>query len=272
MSGPHIFSILDTLKPTAEGMDRLPAWFLRLLVCSGWIAWLFNQSLGSSTIPEQWRVARIRPVAKMKTPVGPEDYSAHPVEGPRANSRQSVHLQAFEEQPFRQSIQDQFAFRPTGSTTAALIDLLQKTMDMLRDNEYIVIISVDFTRAFDRVRNHALSLKYLQLDLLDNIHNWLMDFFSRAGNTPQELQMFPHWLLGLMPPLSRALDCAHLHSLSKHLISIRGIVKMPCQSLLMTLNCWWVHRVSEILKRNSIASSYGQKPKIWESIHLRQKS
>ena len=128
----------------------------------------------------------------MKTPVGPEDYSAHPVEGPRANSRQSVHLQAFEEQPFRQSIQDQFAFRPTGSTTAALIDLLQKTMDMLRDNEYIVIISVDFIRAFDRVRNHALSLKYLQLDLLDNIHNWLMDFFSRAGNTPQELQMFPH--------------------------------------------------------------------------------
>src|SRR6218665_583586 len=56
---PHIFPILDTLKPRAEGMDRLPAWFLRLLapMCSGWISRLFNQSLGSSTIPEQWRVA-----------------------------------------------------------------------------------------------------------------------------------------------------------------------------------------------------------------------
>src|SRR6218665_901499 len=36
-------------------------------------------------------------------------------------------------------IQDQFAFRPTGSTCAALIDLLQKTTDMLRVNKYAAI-------------------------------------------------------------------------------------------------------------------------------------
>src|SRR6218665_3394542 len=68
-----IFSILDSLKPTAEGLDRMPALFLRLLapICSGWIASLFNHSLNTSTIPEQWRVARIRPVAKTQTPARP---------------------------------------------------------------------------------------------------------------------------------------------------------------------------------------------------------
>src|SRR6218665_2389409 len=34
-------------------------------------------------------------------------------------------------------IKDQFAFRPTGSTTAAVIDLLQQTTTMLLTNDYV---------------------------------------------------------------------------------------------------------------------------------------
>ena len=52
---------------------------------------------------------------------------------------------------------------------------------MLLLNEYVVIISVDFTKAFDRVRHHALSLKYLQFELPD--HNWMMDYFTGRGNS-----------------------------------------------------------------------------------------
>src|SRR6218665_3065445 len=53
---------------------------------------------------------------------------------------------------------------------------------MLLDNEYVAIISVDFTKAFDRICHHALSIKYLQLDLPDHIHNWLMDYFKGRGH------------------------------------------------------------------------------------------
>ena len=42
---------------------------------------------------------------------------------------------------------------------------------MLLLNKYVVIISVDFTKAFDRVRHRAPSLKYLQLELPDHILN-----------------------------------------------------------------------------------------------------
>ena|SRR6218665_1703058 len=71
-----IFYILERLRPTAEGLDNILAWFLRLLVpvCSKRISRLFNSYLNSSTIPEQWRVARIRPVAKIKPPKGPADF------------------------------------------------------------------------------------------------------------------------------------------------------------------------------------------------------
>src|SRR6218665_2250858 len=171
-------SLIPSNLPLRVWIDGLPAWFIRLLapICSSWIARLFNQTLNSSTIPDQWRVARIRPVAKTKTPVGPGDFrpiSVVPVLS-RILERIVVNCYiypAFDHLPFRLRIQDQFAFRPTGSTSAALIDLLQKVTKMLLDNEYVVITSVDFTKAFDRVRHHALSIKYIQLDLPDHIHN-----------------------------------------------------------------------------------------------------
>ena len=48
---------------------------------------------------------------------------------------------------------DQFAFRPTGSTTAALIYILHLVTLLLETNEYVRCLLVDFSKAFDTV-NH----------------------------------------------------------------------------------------------------------------------
>src|SRR6218665_1756879 len=55
----QIFHVLDHLRPTAEGTDGLPAWFLRLLapICAGPIARLVNQSLCCSWVLRQWKAA-----------------------------------------------------------------------------------------------------------------------------------------------------------------------------------------------------------------------
>jgi len=49
------FKLLDTLRPTATGLDKLPAWFLRLAapVLCGPVADVINTSLLSSTVPSQ---------------------------------------------------------------------------------------------------------------------------------------------------------------------------------------------------------------------------
>jgi len=49
---------------------------------------------------------------------------------------------------------DQFAFRPCGSTTAALTTILHT--QLLVDNDYVIILALDFSKAFDTVRHHAL--------------------------------------------------------------------------------------------------------------------
>ena len=78
-------------------------------------------------------------------------------------------------------IQDQYAFRPTGST---LVDLLQKLTDLLRENEYVVLATVDFSMAFDCVKHMPLLEKMNLLKLSYCIYNWMVRYFESRGPWP----------------------------------------------------------------------------------------
>ena len=76
------------------------------------------------------------------------------------------------------TVADQYAFRPTGSTTAAVIYLLHTITKFLIDNPYAVVIGLDFSKAFDIVRYKTLLEKLACFDLPDCVYNWLVDYFS----------------------------------------------------------------------------------------------
>ena len=50
-----VYRILDTLRPTATGLDGIPAWFLRLgaPIFAALLAQLFNQSVAEGIVPQQ---------------------------------------------------------------------------------------------------------------------------------------------------------------------------------------------------------------------------
>ena len=73
---------------------------------------------------------------------------------------------------------DQFAFQPTASTTAALIYLLHTVTSLLETNPYVVVLAIDFSKAFDSVRHSAVLDKYFRLNIPDNIYNWVESFFE----------------------------------------------------------------------------------------------
>ena len=54
----------------------------------------------------------------------------------------------------------------------AILTHLQST------NLYVIVISRDFSKAFDTVRHSTLLNKIAQLDLPDHIYNWLVNFFT----------------------------------------------------------------------------------------------
>ena len=180
----HIFNILRGLRATATGVDRLPAWFLRLgapVFCKP-LARLFNLSLANSVVPLQWKKASICPVPKVATPTNHSDFQ--PISITPVLTRMMERIVAKEflypallTPPPLLDFSDQYAFRPTGSTTAALIYILQSVTDLLADNPYVSIIALDFSKAFDTVRHYTLLEKMAKLDIPDTVYNWLVHFF-----------------------------------------------------------------------------------------------
>jgi hypothetical protein len=49
---------------------------------------------------------------------------------------------------------------------------------MLVDNPYVIVIAIDFTKAFDTVRQATLAEKLALLNIPDNVYNWLRNFFT----------------------------------------------------------------------------------------------
>ena len=83
---------------------------------------------------------------------------------------------------------DQYAFRPTGSTTAALIALLHTICTMLSANPFVRVFAIDFSKAFDSIRHHQLLAKLLFLTIPDEIYNWVENF-SPVGTTALDFAM-----------------------------------------------------------------------------------
>ena len=95
------------------------------------------------------------------------------------------------------SFMDQYAFRPTGSTTAAIIALLHKVTTLLNTHPYVIVISLDFSKAFDTMRHATLMEKYSMLDLHDCVYNWIHGF-SPLMNIVQFLPASNHHFSELM--------------------------------------------------------------------------
>ena len=160
-----------------------PSWFLRIAVpfLARPLSMLYNLSLSWFVVPLQWKSSLIRPVPKVSRPSGCSDY--RPISVTLIVSRlleksmvTKFVYPIFVHPSCAHLFHDQFAFRPTGSTTAALIDLVHNLADLLQTYPYVHLIALDFYKAFDSVRHSTLMQKFSKLPLHDNIYNWITNF------------------------------------------------------------------------------------------------
>ena len=185
----RVSTILDGLRATATGLDQLPAWYLRLgasVFCKP-LARLFNLSLSNSIVPQQWKQASICPVPKVATPTSHSDFRPISITPVLSRIMERIVVREFIYPalltlPAALNFTDQYAFRPTGSTTAALTYILQSVTYLLADNPYVSVIALDFSKAFDTVRHYSLE-KIAQLDIPDSVYNWLVHFFCDRSHS-----------------------------------------------------------------------------------------
>jgi len=75
------------------------------------------------------------------------------------------------------SFEDQFAFCPTDLTTAALIYILHTVTQLLTTHNYVTVIALDFSKAFNTVRHATRLNKMADLNMPNEVYNWLVAYF-----------------------------------------------------------------------------------------------
>jgi len=172
---------LKSLKPTAAGPDGLPRWFFHgcSVELADVVSHIVSHSLSSGTVPHQWKVAYVSPVRKVGNPATLNDFRPISVTSilSRVTEKLVVRKWLLPALPAG-DIDDQFGFRPTGSTTSALVYFMHHVTRLLETNKYVRCLCVDFSKAFDVVDHGILSEKLARLSLPENIFMWLLSFLT----------------------------------------------------------------------------------------------
>ena len=103
--------------------------------------------VGRGVVPAAWRSAVITPVYKCTPVSGVSDL--RPISITPILSRMIVRLVVKNHiSPATPSakLNDQFGFKPTGSTTAAFVDITNTISIMLETNKYVRCLLIDFPR------------------------------------------------------------------------------------------------------------------------------
>jgi len=145
----QVFRMLDTVKPSAFGLVGLPDWFIRLAapVFAQHLTHLFNLSLEQSVVPSQWKFSCITSIAKVSQLRSCSDYrpiSVMPIVSKIMEKLlvKSLLYPVITKPECRHLFADQYAFKPTGSTTSALISIFHQIINLLQEHDYVQLLLV----------------------------------------------------------------------------------------------------------------------------------
>jgi len=106
--------------------------------------------------PNHWKHALVTPVPKVTKPSHLSELRPISVTSILSRVTERIIVKKYLIPSLPQSLlNDQFAHRPTGSTTAALIVLNHHVAKLLETNSYVRCLVVDFSKAFDTI-NHVI--------------------------------------------------------------------------------------------------------------------
>lgn len=157
-------SAIVNIKSNATGNDNIPPKFIKMILplVLPFINHIFNSILTTSIYPSTWKCARVIPIPKIQLPRSPADYrpiSILPFLSKAFEKVVSKQIQHHLGQNRLLSAK-QSGFRPSRSTTTALLDITEDIRAGLDKGQVNVMVLLDFSKAFDSV-NHSLLIEKL---------------------------------------------------------------------------------------------------------------
>ena len=173
--------MLRHLKNSSPGIDGLPAWLFRACSyeLSTIVARVFNMSFQEGNVPSQWLLAIVTPVPKVPHPKQLNDFRPISVTPLLSRIAEKIVVTRWLRPAIpNATIRDQFAFKPSGSTTCAIVYFMHHVTRFLETNNYVRFLCIDFSKAFDTVSHDILIAKLSKLRLPRLVFNWIISFLS----------------------------------------------------------------------------------------------
>ena len=149
--------LLAAIKKTSSGDEPiLPYWLFKngSSALANVVAYIINLSVSCERPPTNWSIAIITPLLKITPTKYLSDLRPTSVTTILSGLCERYVVKQYLLPAIRSDdVADEFAFWPTGSTTAALIYILYHVTLSLETNKYVRCLLVDFSKAFDTV-NH----------------------------------------------------------------------------------------------------------------------
>jgi hypothetical protein len=176
-----VANTIRRLKQTATGADLIPSWFIKdnTFIIAPILTKIYNLAIHQETYPTAWKIAQIKPI--------PKERVLSSIDQLRPIAVTSILSRLFERIlvcnyiatniPL-EVLNNQFAFRATGSTTAALIAINHSIATTLEENQYARAVLFDFSKAFDGVDHDVLFNKLSRIPLPTKIFRLIISFLS----------------------------------------------------------------------------------------------
>jgi len=146
----------------------LPYWFFRYAAAelTPVITHLIRLTLSNGTLPKAWKRAVITPVPKVTSPQNLSDLRPISVTPILSCLVEKLIARKYLTPALpKKLLEDQYAYRPTGSTTAAVVDITHHINLVLETNTYVRCILIDYSKAFDIINHEILLAKFRTLTI-----------------------------------------------------------------------------------------------------------
>jgi len=106
-------------------------------------------SVERAVVPLQWKRANILPIPKVPTPATNADFRPISITPVLTRTLEKLVVRTYIypsllDPTTMPLLLDQYTFRPTGSTTAALISIVFKITTLLQSHHFVIVIAFDF--------------------------------------------------------------------------------------------------------------------------------
>ncbi len=181
----------------APGPDNLPNKLLRVFAfeISEPVCNIINTSLSEGVVPTQWKCATIVPVPKINPPPSLDKLRPVSLTSTLAKVAESFVSKWMMEDMAPNLDHRQFGNRKGRSTNHYLVQLVQYAYQALEDGHTADLLTIDYSKAFDRVDATVALRRLLQMDVRRQLLPWVGNFLSGRRHCVKANGAISDWVM-----------------------------------------------------------------------------